>query len=134
MALVLLIYMGISQLSAVQARVSMIISERAAVALMADLVEWNKVLIEGRRITITAAPGDQGVRQRFKDNAKAVDAVPKRIENGVKTSEPLFDMSKELKGLQDGWAELQKKVDVLPPDADFAQKAFGAHAPEYGRR
>ena len=132
-ALALLLYMGISQLSALQARVTMIESERAAVALMADLVEWNKVLIESRRITITAAPGDQSVRQRFKDNAKAVDAVLKRIEDGVKSSSRWFDMSKELKGLQDGWAELQKKVDALPLDADFPQKAFGAHAPEYGR-
>ncbi len=132
-ALVLLVYMGISQLSALQSRVSMIASERAAVALMADLVEWNKVLIESRRITITAGPGDPAVRQRFKDNAKAVDAVLKRIEEGVKASSPWFDMSKEFKGLQDGWAELQKKVDALPLDADFAQKAFGAHAPEYGR-
>ena len=132
-ALALLVYMGISQLSALQSRVSMIASERAAVALMADLVEWNKVLIESRRITITAAPGDQAVRQRFKDNAKAVDAVLKRIEDGVKASSPWFDMGKEFKGLQDGWTELQKKVDALPLDADFAQKAFGAHAPEYGR-
>ena len=132
-ALALLLYMGVSQLSALQARVSMIDSERAAVALMADLVEWNKVLIESRRITITAAPGDQAVRQRFKDNARAVDAVLKRIEDGVKASSPWFDMSKELKGLQEGWAELQKKVDALPLDAEFPQKAFAAHAPEYGR-
>jgi hypothetical protein len=132
-ALALLLYMGVSQLSALQARVSMIDSERAAVALMADLVEWNKVLIESRRITITAAPGDQAVRQRFKDNARAVDAVLKRIEDGVKASSTWFDMSKELKGLQEGWAELQKKVDALPLDAEFPQKAFAAHAPEYGR-
>jgi methyl-accepting chemotaxis protein len=132
-ALALLLYMGISQLSALQARVSMIDSERAAVALMAELVEWNKVLIESRRITITAAPGDAAVRQRFRDNAKAVDAVLGRIEAGVKAAAPWFDMGKELKGLQDGWAELQKKVDALPLDAEFAQKAFAAHAPEYGR-
>ena len=132
-ALALLLWLGLSQLWALQARVSMIASERAAVALMADLVEWNKVLIESRRITITAAPGDPAVRQRFKDNARAVDAVLKRIETGVKSASPWFDMGKEFKGLQDGWAELQKKVDALPLDAEFAQKAFGAHAPEYGR-
>jgi methyl-accepting chemotaxis protein len=132
-ALALLLYMGGAELASQQKRVSMIASERAAVDLMAHLVEWNKVLIESRRITITAAPGDEGVRQRFKDNAKAVDAVLKRIEGGVQASAPWFDMSKELKGLQDGWAELQKKVEALPLDADFPQKAFAAHAPEYGR-
>jgi methyl-accepting chemotaxis protein len=132
-ALALLLYMGGNELASQQKRVSMIASERAAVDLMAHLVEWNKVLIESRRITITAAPGDEGVRQRFKDNAKAVEAVLKRIEGGVQASAPWFDMSKELKGLQDGWAELQKKVEALPLDADFPQKAFAAHAPEYGR-
>ena len=132
-ALAMLVYMGVTELTALQSRVSMIASERAAVALMADLVEWNKVLIESRRITITASPGDAAVRQRFQDNAKAVNAVLKRIEDGVKASAPWFDMGKELKGLQDGWAELQKKVEALPLDADFPQKAFAAHAPEYGR-
>ncbi len=132
-ALAMLVYLGMTELTALQSRVSMIASERAAVALMADLVEWNKVLIESRRITITASPGDAAVRQRFQDNAKAVNAVLKRIEDGVKASAPWFDMGKELKGLQDGWAELQKKVEALPLDADFPQKAFAAHAPEYGR-
>jgi methyl-accepting chemotaxis protein len=132
-ALALLLYMGATEISTLQSRVSMIASERAAVALMADLVEWNKVLIESRRIAITATPGDAAVRQRFQDNAKSVNAVLKRIEDGVAKARPWFDMSKELKGLQDGWAELQKKVEALPLDAEFAQKAFGAHAPEYGR-
>jgi len=132
-ALALLLYMGGSELASQQKRVSMIASERAAVELMAHLVEWNKVLIESRRITITAAPGDEGVRQRFKQNAAAVEAVLKRIEGGVQAATPWFDMGKEFKGLQDGWAELQKKVEALPLDADFPQKAFAAHAPEYGR-
>ncbi len=132
-ALSLLLYMGVSELASQQKRVSMIASERVAVDLMAHLVEWNKVLIESRRITITAAPGDEGVRQRFKQNASAVEAVLKRIEEGVKAASPWFDMDKETKGLRDGWVELQKKVDALPVDADFPQKAFAAHAPEYGR-
>ncbi|MCZ8251616.1 MAG: methyl-accepting chemotaxis protein [Hylemonella sp.] len=132
-ALALLLYMGVTEITTLHSRVSMIASERAAVALMADLVEWNKVLIESRRIAITSAPGDAAVRQRFQDNAKAVNAVLKRIEEGVAKSAPWFDMSKELKGLQDGWTELQKKVEALPLDGEFAQKAFAAHAPEYGR-
>ena len=132
-ALALLLYLGLSELSSLQKRVSTIASERAAVALMADLVEWNKVLIENRRIAITTAAGDEAVRQRLKQNAGPVEAVLKRIEEGVKTASPWFDMDKELKGLRDGWTELQKKVDALPVDQDFAQKAFAAHAPEYGR-
>ena len=132
-ALALLLYMGVTEITTLHSRVSMIASERAAVALMAELVEWNKVLIESRRIAITSAPGDAAVRQRFQDNAKSVNAVLKRIEDGVAKATPWFDMSKELKGLQDGWAELQRKVEALPLDAEFAQKAFAAHAPEYGR-
>ncbi|MEA3395095.1 MAG: methyl-accepting chemotaxis protein [Pseudomonadota bacterium] len=132
-ALALLLYMGVSELASQQKRVSTIASERAAVGLMADLVEWNKVLIESRRITITTAAGDETVRQRFKQNATAVEAVLKRIEDGVKAAAPWFDMEKETKGLRDGWGELQKKVEALPVDADFPQKAFAAHAPEYGR-
>ncbi len=132
-ALALLVYLGLSELSSQHKRVSMIDSERAAVALMADLVEWNKVLIESRHITITGAAGDEAVRQRFKQNGAAVEAVLKRIEAGVQAARPWFDMGKETQGLRQGWDELQKKVEALPPDASFPQKAFAAHAPEYGR-
>ena len=69
-----LLALGLHLVQGLHARVQQIDSKRVAVAMMADLVEWNKVLIESRRITITAAPGDQAVRQRFKDNAKAVQA------------------------------------------------------------
>jgi hypothetical protein len=67
-ALVLLVYMGVSQLLTLQTRVRLNESERAAVLLMTELVEWNKVLIESRRTAITAPPGD---------------AMLKRIEDGV---------------------------------------------------
>jgi methyl-accepting chemotaxis protein len=129
----LVIYMGIAQISTLHERVRTLESERAAVSLMAHLVEWNKVLIESRRIAITAAPGDEGVRQRFKQQAAVVDKKLAEIEAEVARIKPLFDMSKQTQGLRDGWAELQKKVEALPLGADFAQKAFAAHGPEYGR-
>ena len=132
-ALALLVYLGFSALAALQERVSTIASERAAVALMSPLVEWNKVLIENRRIAITTAAGDEGVRQRLKQHAGVVDGVLKRIEDAVKSAAPKFDMAKETQELRAGWVELQKKVDALPVDKDFAQKAFAAHGSEYPR-
>ncbi len=129
----LLLYMGFLQVNALHHRVRSLESERAAVSLMAHLVEWNKVLIESRRIAISAAPGDEAVRQRFKQQAAVVEHKLVEIEGEVERVKPFFDMSKEVKGLRDGWQELQKKVDALPVDRDFAQKAFAAHAPEYGR-
>jgi methyl-accepting chemotaxis protein len=129
----LLLYVGFLQVHSLNERVNMLNSERAAVSLMAHLVEWNKVLIESRRIAITATAGDETVRQRFKQQAAVVDHKLAEIEAEVQRIKPLFDMSKEVEGLRNGWLELQKKVDALPVDRDFAQKAFAAHAPEYGR-
>ena len=129
----LLLYMGLIQVTTLHQRVSTLDSERAAVSLMAHLVEWNKVLIESRRIAITAAPGDETVRQRFKQQAAVVDRKLGEIEAEVVRVKPFFDLSKEVKGLRDGWLELQKKVDALPVDGDFAKKSFAAHGSEYGR-
>jgi methyl-accepting chemotaxis protein len=61
-------------------------------------------------------------------NAKLAD-----IERQVSTAQRWFDMSQEAAGLKQGWAELQAKIAALPSDPDFPQKAFAAHAPEYGR-
>lgn len=33
---------------------------------MADLVEWNKVLIESRRVAITGTPGDAAALEAFR--------------------------------------------------------------------
>jgi methyl-accepting chemotaxis protein len=100
---------------------------------MTLLVEWNKVLIESRRIAITAATGDESVHQRFRQNAAVVDKKLAEIEAAVERAKPQFDMSRDVKGIRDGWVELQKKMDALPVDAEFTQKAFATHAPEYGR-
>ena len=128
-----LLYLGLSQASLLHSRVRMLAAERVAVGLMSHLVEWNKVLVESRRIAITAVPGDEGVRQRFKQQASVVDRKLAEIEAEVARATPYFDMSKQVKGLREGWTELQNKVDALPLGPDFAQKAFAAHAPEYGR-
>ena len=124
----LLIYMGIVHVHTLNERAAQLQSERAAVSLMALLVDWNKALIESRRITITASAGDESVRQRFNQNAAAVDKKLAEIEISVTRSKSMFDMSKEVKGIRDGWLELQKNINALPVDADFAQKAFAAHA------
>lgn len=59
----LLLYLGSLQAYDLHHRVQQLMAQRTAVGLMAHLVEWNKVLIESRRIAITAAPGDESVRQ-----------------------------------------------------------------------
>jgi methyl-accepting chemotaxis protein len=132
-ALLLLVYVGFVQVNALHKRVRAIDSERAAVSLMAHLVEWNKVLIDSRHIAITTVAGDETVRQRFKQQATVIDRKLAQIEEEVQRSKPWFDMTTQVKGMRDGWAELQKKVEALPVNQEFAQKAFAAHAPEYGR-
>ena len=131
--LLLLLVLGLAAAQYLNARVSAIESKRVAVALMADLVEWNKVLIESRRVTITGTPGDPAALEGFKKQAAAVDRQLAKIDQQVKDALPFFDMTKEFAGLQNGWKELQAKINALPADAEFPQKAFSAHAPEYGR-
>ncbi len=129
----LLLALAFSTLQTLNERVSALASKRVAVALMANLVEWNKELIESRRITITGAPGDPAVQAEFKRYAEVINRKYADIERQVIAAQPYFDMSKELAGIKNGWTELQGKVAALPADAEFAQKAFAAHAPEYGR-
>jgi methyl-accepting chemotaxis protein len=129
----LLIYVGMLQIRILNERATQLQSERAATSVMALLVDWNKVLIESRRITITATSGDDSVRQRFQQNAASVDKKLSEIEAMFERVKPIFDMSKEVSALREGWVELQKKVNALPVDGEFSQKAFAAHAPEYGR-
>ncbi len=129
----LLIYVGMLQIRILNERATQLQSERAATSVMALLVDWNKVLIESRRITITAPSGDDSVRQRFQQNAASVDKKLSEIEAAIERVKPIFDMSKEVSALREGWVELQKKVNALPVDGEFSQKAFAAHAPEYGR-
>ncbi|MDP2007165.1 MAG: methyl-accepting chemotaxis protein [Rubrivivax sp.] len=132
-ALLLLLALGFVVGKQLNQRVQQIESKRAAIALMVDLVEWNKVLIESRRITITGRPGDAAVIDAFKRQAEVVNRKLADIEAQVAAARPWFDMLKDTDGLKAGWTELQSKVAALPVDAEFAQKAFAAHAPEYGR-
>ena len=131
--LLLLIALGVGVTQSLHERVRSIQSKRMAASLMADLVEWNKVLIESRRITITGAAADPAVMAGFKTYAEVVNRKLAEIESHVAEAQRWFDMSKETAGLRTGWTELQSKIAALPQDAEFAQKAFAAHAPEYGR-
>ena len=132
----LLLMLGLVGAMAVQryqARVQALEAKRAAVALMADLVEWNQVLIESLRVAITGQAGDAALMQSFQRQAAVVDKTLAKIEARVAAQQRYYDMRKETEGLQQGWKELQGKIAALPADADFAQKAFAAHAPEYAR-
>ena len=131
--LLLLVALGLAAARSLDQRVEAIESKRAAVALMADLVEWNKVLIESRRVAITGTPGDPAALEAFKRQAENVNRTLAAIDKHVEASTAHFDMRKETAGLKTGWSELQAKIAALPADAEFAQKAFAAHAPEYGR-
>ena len=131
--LLLLVALGLAAARSLDQRVEAIESKRAAVALMADLVEWNKVLIESRRVAITGTPGDPAALEAFKRQAENVNRTLAAIDKHVEASTAHFDMRKETAGLKTGWSELQAKMSALPADAEFAQKAFAAHAPEYGR-
>jgi methyl-accepting chemotaxis protein len=71
--------------------------------------------------------------QSFQRQAAVVDKTLAKIEARVAAQQRYYDMRKETEGLQQGWKELQGKIAALPADADFAQKAFAAHAPEYAR-
>lgn len=128
-----LLYMGFTQWYVLHERVKHLRAERAAVDLMAYLVDWNKVLIDSRRIVITAKPGDEAVRQQFARQAGVVEKKLVEIEAEVARLKPQFDMEKEAQGLREGWTKLKKTVDELPLGPEFSQKAFAAHAPEYGR-
>ncbi len=132
-AMVLLLLLGMGVVHNLDQRVQAIESKRAAVALMADLIEWNKVLIESRRVAITGTAGDPAVLAAFKQQAEVVNRKLADIERQVAAAQPWFDMRKDLTGLKEGWQELQGKIAALPADAEFPQKAFAAHAPEYGR-
>jgi methyl-accepting chemotaxis protein len=126
-----LLWLGIAQVEQLDARVRTVASERTAVALMATLVEWNKVLIEHRRIVITAPPSE--VRERLRQQAAVIDGVLARIEQQVAAARPQFDMGAETRDLRQGWEALQKNIAALPLDADFSPKAFAAHGPEWAR-
>jgi methyl-accepting chemotaxis protein len=131
-ALLLLVSISGTLLASLQARVSAVESKREAAAMMGLLVDWNKVLIESRRISITGNPGD-AVLSKFSLHAQTIDKKLKEIEASVKAAQPRFDMSKEVVGLREGWEQLKSTIASLPADATFPQRAFEAHAPEYTR-
>ncbi|HEX7888575.1 MAG TPA: methyl-accepting chemotaxis protein [Ramlibacter sp.] len=130
---VLLLWLGFQQVERLDRRVRMIERERAAVAMTAVMTEWLQVLIENRRIVIMTFPGDETVRQRMDLQAAVINKVLARIEAQAAEAKPLFDMGPEVRGLRQGWEELQKKVAAHPVDTRFAPDMFVAHALEYTR-
>ncbi len=120
-------------LTDLNARVRQIRAEQAGSAFIGDLVTWNKVLIEFRRIAITAAPGDESVKDRLKRQIEITDETLHKLEADSRNYARLFDTEKGIAGIRDGWKELQNKVLALPVDKDFAQKAFAAHGKEFDR-
>lgn len=120
-------------LVSLNARVQQIKAEQAGSAFIGDLVTWNKALIDYRRVAITAAPGDEGSKDRLKQQALVTEESMRKLEANVKQYAPLFDSTTGIAGMRDGWNELQAKVMALPVDKDFAQKSFSAHGKEFDR-
>ncbi|MDE2623217.1 MAG: methyl-accepting chemotaxis protein [Betaproteobacteria bacterium] len=114
-------------------RLHQIDAEAAGTGLIADLVEWNKVLIEYRRIAITAAVGDAAVTGRLKAQAAVIDGVLGKLEADGRSAKGYFDLGAGLSGIREGWKTLRESVAALPLDGDFAQKAFAAHGREFSR-
>ena len=133
LGLALLIYFGASQAWTYHQRVQGLAAELAAVDLMKLLVDWNKVLIDSRAIVIGAKTGDAEVRSRFNTQAQVVERKLQEIEQAVQADQTWFDLRPQAQAMRAGWQEVRQKVEALPQDDTFAQKAFAAHAPEYGR-
>ncbi|MDE1943499.1 MAG: hypothetical protein KGI47_10220, partial [Betaproteobacteria bacterium] len=114
-------------------RLHQIDAEAAGTGLIADLVEWNKVLIEYRRIAITAAVGDAAVTGRLKAQTAVIDGVLGKLEADGRSAKGYFDLGAGLSGIREGWKTLRESVAALPLDGDFAQKAFAAHGREFSR-
>ncbi|MEF7612675.1 methyl-accepting chemotaxis protein [Aquincola sp. MAHUQ-54] len=129
----LLVWMAWLSAASLGARVQGLERKRVAIALMGDLVAWNKALIDSRRAAITGQPGDPAVMAAFTRQAEAVERQLAVLGAHVESARPQVDMREELHGLQQGWKALRQAVQALPPDAGFPQKAFAAHAPEYSR-
>ncbi|OIR15908.1 methyl-accepting chemotaxis protein 4 [mine drainage metagenome] len=130
---VVLGYFAWHSLAALNARVQQIKAEQAGSAFIGDLVSWNKALIDYRRVAITAMPGDESLKDRLKQQAMVTEEFMRKLEADALQYAPLFDSTKGVAGMRDGWNELQSKVTALPVDKDFAQKSFSAHGKEFDR-
>jgi methyl-accepting chemotaxis protein len=130
---VVLGYFAWHSLASLNARVQQIKAEQAGSAFIGDLVNWNKALIDYRRVAITAVPGDESLKDRLKQQALATEESMRKLEADAQQYASLFDSAKGIAGMRDGWNELQSKVIALPVDKDFAQKSFSAHGKEFDR-
>jgi methyl-accepting chemotaxis protein len=120
-------------LATLNARVQQIKAEQAGSAFIGDLVNWNKALIDYRRVAITAAPGDEGLKDKLRQQASVTEKSMLKLEADVKQYASMFDSTSGISGMRDGWNGLQEKVMALPADKDFAQKSFAAHGKEFDR-
>ncbi len=77
-------YFAWHSLAGLNARVQQIKAEQAGSALIGDLVAWNKVLIDYRRIAITAPIGDQSVKDRLKQQAQVAEDAIRKLEADAK--------------------------------------------------
>jgi methyl-accepting chemotaxis protein len=128
-----LAYFSWHVMSDLDSRVRQIDSELAGNELIGDLVQWNKDLIEYRRIATTAAPNDAAVKDRLKQHEAVIEKTLQKLESDAQKDAPLFDAATGVKDIRAGWSDLEAKVMALPIGPDFAQSAFAAHGKEFDR-
>ena len=131
--LLIMLALGTGLLGSLNQRVQSLQTKQVAATLMRAMVEWNKVLIESRRLCIAGTQGSAAEQADFKAHAQAVNQQLTSLETQVEAAKPWFDMGPEMAGIHRGWSDLQIGVEALPQDDQFPQKAFAAHAPEYAR-
>jgi methyl-accepting chemotaxis protein len=77
---VVLGYFAWHSLAALNARVQQIKAERAGSAFIGDLVNWNKALIDYRRVAITVVPGDESLKDHLKQQAMVTEESMRKLE------------------------------------------------------
>jgi len=131
-ALAVLLAVAYTLIVSLQARVSALDAKREATRFMGVLVEWEKVLIESRRVASSGSSGEARLAA-FKEQAQVVERELAQVEDAAARARPYFDMTPEVAAMRDGWGKLKATVLALPIDENFAQRAFAAHLPEYTR-
>jgi methyl-accepting chemotaxis protein len=120
-------------LATLNERVQMLNVEHAGSMFIGDLINWNKALIDYRRVAITGSPGDVGLKDRLKQQALVTEKSMLKLEADKIQYATMFDSASGVAGIRNGWNELQERVMALPADKDFAQKSFAAHGKEFDR-
>ncbi len=122
-----LLVIAFQALGALNHRLAQLRAEHSGAELVADLVEWNRALLDFRRAATTAHPAGTDVKALLHDLASQRQALLARIDEDTARDLPLFDVRERSAGLRKSWESLLASLDGLPVDASFPSRAFAAH-------